>query len=111
MSTKDYYKIVFAILRELFCCKEEGKRVDIRTISADRFDIAPSYLISILSDMLDEGYIRGFEIIETKTGRIVDGYGNTEITMKGIEYLQENTIMKKIYKNLKEFRDWIPVIK
>lgn len=111
MSTKDYNKIVFAILQELFSSKEEGHRIDIRAIGAERFNISPSYLISILSDLMNEGYIRGFKIIETKSGRIVDGYGKTEITMKGIEYLQENSIMKKVYKSLKELRDWFPIIK
>ncbi|WP_260312134.1 YjcQ family protein [Lactococcus lactis] len=30
------------------------------------------------------------------------------MTIKGIEYLDENSMMKKAYKTLKELKDWIP---
>ncbi|HAX52161.1 MAG TPA: hypothetical protein DCX82_09535, partial [Lachnospiraceae bacterium] len=59
-------------------------------------------------DLLEERYIKGFEIIGTKTGRAVCGLEDITITMKGIEYLQDNSKMKQVYNLLKEVKDWVP---
>lgn len=38
-----------------------------------------------------------------------DGYvGTPRITLKGIEYYEENKKTTKFYSTLKEIRDWIP---
>lgn len=41
---------------------------------------------------------------------VVNNIQNTEITSKGLQYLEENSMMKKVCKVLKEFRDWLPSI-
>lgn len=33
-----------------------------------------------------------------------------EITLKGLEYLQENSMMQKIYKTMKGIKDVVPAI-
>ena len=111
MAVKDYYKIIFIILTELFDCKESGKRINTDNINAERFNIETSYYISIIADLLYDGYIRGIKIHVTKSGRFISGFEDMEITRAGIDYLNENSVMKKVYKHLKELRDWMSVIK
>ncbi len=108
MANDDYFKIVYVILTELYGCKKQGSRVDLQAISSARFKIPEGYLLDILSDLLDEGYVKGFKILETKTGRCILSLEDILITMKGIEYLQDNSKMKKMYEALKEVRDWVP---
>ncbi len=59
---------------------------------------------------MDNGLIKGAIVKPTKTTRILY-LNDMYITMKGIEYLQENSMMKKTYKILKELKDWIPIYK
>ena len=109
MAKDDIFKIIFSILTELYACKKQGCKVDLQDISAKRFGINESYLLDILFELLQEGYIKGFSVRTTKgTGRCVCGLEDVDITLKGIEYLQENSTMKKVYEKLKEVKDLIP---
>lgn len=58
--------------------------------------------------MADVGYIKGIEISKYITGATVVNVDNIRITLKGLEYLQENSIMQKIYKTAKGVVDLIP---
>ncbi|CCI85072.1 hypothetical protein FC52_GL000616 [Lactobacillus pasteurii DSM 23907 = CRBIP 24.76] len=61
--------------------------------------------------LLDDGYITGVSLERTVNGPIVvNNIQNTEITSKGLQYLEENSMMKKVCKVLKEFRAWLPSI-
>lgn len=110
MARDDYFKIVYVILTELYESKRNGRKADERAISAERFKIPEGYLLDILSDLLEEGYVKGFTVADTKTGRYVTNIEDIGITMQGIEYLQDNSKMRKVYDALKEVRDWFPGI-
>lgn len=110
MAKDDFFRLVFIILTELYEAKKQGSRINVEAISSKRFHISDSYWLDILSELQSEGYVRGLLIGKTKTGRIVSGLEDIDITMKGIEYLQENSKMKKVYEALKEAKDWVPFI-
>lgn len=105
----DYFKIEYAILKELHECKKENRRVDQAAISPRRFHIADGYLLDILEALLEAGYIKGPVITQTKTGRAVSSMDEIVITREGIRYLNENATMKKVYEAMKEVRDWFPI--
>ena len=108
MAKDDYFRIVYAILTELYGSRKENQRVDLDSISAERFGINEGYLIGILKDLLDEGYTRDYIVKNSKTGRFILSLEEIEITPKGIEYLQENSLMKKVAKVLKGVKDIAP---
>ena len=109
MAKDDIFKIIYSILTELYACKKQGCKVNLQDISSKRFGINEGYLFDILCDLLQEGYVKGFSVRVTKgTGRCICGLENINITLKGIEYLQENSTMKKVYEKLKEVKDLIP---
>ena len=108
MAKDDYFKIIYVILTELYECRKANVRVKVSDIGAERFQVESGYLLSIFSDLLDEGYVKGFQVVNTKSGKYVLGLENMTITMKGIEYLQDNSKMKQVYEVLKEIRDWVP---
>lgn len=109
MANDDYFKILFLILNELYGCLKEGKRVNLNDISPSVMKIPDAYWLSIVKNACDKGYINGPIFRKTKAGLIAGGLEEMEITMDGVEYLQENAQMKKVYSALKELRDWIPV--
>ena len=45
--------------------------------------------------MATEGYITGLSIKRSTDGEICCSVSNPRITLKGLEYLQENSIMQK----------------
>lgn len=108
MAKDDYFKILYVILKELYEAKKDGKKVCLDLISPDRFKIPEGYWLDIVCEATDNGYIKGFKYRITKTGRVVSGLEDMNITMSGIEFLQENSMMKKVYEAMKEVRDWVP---
>lgn len=112
MAKDDFFRLVYIILKELYECKKQGCRVDADAISAERFGIPESYLLDILYELLKKGYIRGVLMRETKGGGkyAVAGLEDIDITIDGIEYLQENSMMKKVYNALKDLKNIAPGI-
>jgi len=108
MANDDYFKIMYVILTELYEHMKEGTKTPLADISSERFKITDTYLAAILCELLDKGYVKGFVYRKTKTGRVLAGLEDIEITMDGLEYLQENSKMKKVGNALKEIRDWVP---
>ena len=107
MAKDDYFKIVYVILEELYGCRKANQRIDLEAISPKRFNVA-GYLLSILEELLENGYVKGFIVKHSKTGKYVMNLEEMEITMHGVEYLQENSKMKQIYEMAKEIKDFIP---
>lgn len=48
--------------------------------------------------MVDVGYIKGAKVEYTIDGGTNADVEEARITLKGLEYLQENSIMRKIYR-------------
>lgn len=108
MAKDDYFKIVYVILKELYECKKAGEKIELINISAERFQINSGYLFNIIAELLENGYVKGPVIRTTKTGMAVSCMEDIDITMKGIEYLQENSMMKKVTEVLKNIKDIAP---
>ena len=110
MAKDDYFKLVYAILTELYESKKSGTKVPPDAIHPERFGIPVSYWLDIMEELLDAGYIGGSTVHATKTGRYLssDWLDSVKITMSGIAYLQDNSKMKQMYELAKEVRDWIP---
>ena len=108
MAKDDIFRIIYIILKELYENKKDGKRTPKEYISAERFNIPDSYWLDIISELIKNEYIKGVKVFHTKTGRLISGIEEIDITLKGIEYLQENSMMKKVYNFLKDVKDIAP---
>lgn len=108
MAKDDIFRIIYVILKELYENKKEGIRTPRDHISAERFDIPDSYWLDIICELIKNDYVSGVKITNTKTGRIIGGLDDIDITLKGIEYLQENSMMKKVCDFLKGVKDIAP---
>lgn len=67
-------------------------------ISPERLKISESEWLDVLQTLSEEGYISGVEIKEDILGNVNADIENIRITMKGAEYLHENSTMKAIAK-------------
>lgn len=110
MPKDDYFKIVYMILTVLYRYKKTNKRVDLGEIAPETLRIEESYRNTILEELLEAGYVKGFKVKQYICGKVFDGLEDIDITMKGTEYLQDNSKMKQIGKLLSEVKDWAALI-
>ena len=104
----DNFKVIYRILRYL------ERRIDtpyatIEDLDAAKLGISQNRLEKLLREMSKNGYIDGLRWTQTMSDalpRIVKGC-QIEITLKGMEYLADNSMMKKAGELLKTAVDAI----
>ena len=96
------FKIIYKILRELE--KNMGnENFRIHTISAEKMNISFEKWEQLLILMQDEGYIKGLVVSKDleQIYRHISELIKPQITIKGLEYLAENSFMEKAREALK----------
>lgn len=105
----EYFNIIYKILKAI------EKSMD--AVEFDRDSIAPEYLhISrtrweiIMAELVSNGFVSGVYVVPI-AGRETPGIkvGRPALTIKGAEYLSENTMMKKAYDMAKKVHDILPM--
>ena len=104
----DNFKTIYQILKTL------EKALDLEEIPKDlltagRFAISEPRFARILEMLVSDGYIKGIEIwnsLDQDYPRY--SISRPGITVKGLEYLAENSVMKKLAKAAKGIADIIP---
>ena len=94
-------KIVLSILKEI---SED-------TIpNASDYEIEPQKFYDILEAMQEDILIKNAKLTRGGIGNkvILHSLTNVKITIRGMEYLSENSTLMKTYKGLKEIREWLP---
>ena len=71
--------------------------VDIRRLSADNLGITEPKRKALLGMLLKNEYIEGFQVIQYigDPKPNIEGLEGIRITLKGLEYLEENSLMQK----------------
>ena len=96
-------KIIYSILKELEIGSFEPKATD--------YDMSEAEFGDVVEMMENDGLIKGSAV--TRGGRGNEAklvFLNTaKVTIKGLDYLEENSKWAKTYKGLKEIRDWLPL--
>lgn len=110
MAKNDYFVIVFRILTYLYQCFMAGEDADVDMFGPDAMRINSGYWCNAMESMSNEGYVTGV-VMAPRLGS-VQGMKlvNLKITQKGIDYLQENSKMKKVADFLKSAKEIIPGI-
>ena len=103
----DNFKAVYKILAQLEKSLDK-ERPDLDGVSAEALCVSEQRWISYIEMMSDAGYIKGAKIVRDVTGGLNIDYSNMKITLKGLEYLQENSIMRRIYKTAKGIKEITP---
>ena len=104
----DNFKIIYKILKILEKAMDL-EEFDKGLISKERLELSDARWCRIMALIVEEGYVKGVEVwnsldCEYPRVRVV----RPEITLKGLEYLEENTFMKKAAKMAKGIVEVIP---
>ena len=90
----DNFRIIYRILRLLekaMDCEEFDKQA----ISAEALGISETRWLALLKMLAENGYIQGLDIRKGLQGDVTISTYRPEITLKGLEYLEENSLMRK----------------
>ena len=103
----DNFKAVYKILASLEQAMDHPA-FDIREIGPEKLGVTPERWARYLEMMADVGYIKGVTIRRDILGETIVDAKDARITLKGLEYLQENNIMRKIYNAAKGIKEVTP---
>lgn len=110
MAKDDYFVLAYRILSYLYACFKAGERPDMDCISADVLHIPVGYWFNIMRSLTEEGYIVRFVFPASIGSAVSVKVIDLRITQKGIEFLQENSMMKKAAAFLKTIKETVPCI-
>ena len=111
MAKDDYHVIVYQILAYLYTCLKTDEAVDPALLQHDSkmMDINRNYWVYIIENLQEQGYIRGAELSFAMGHVLVNAdLSACQITPAGIEYLCDNSTLKKAYRFLKEIKGIVP---
>ena len=99
MSSDDYFRITYSILMYLYSQLRAGNTyASIRQVTerADIPCIPENYLLAIMNEMIRKNLIRVSYSRQRDVNENSSVIEHTEIAMDGVEYLKENSNMKRI---------------
>ena len=114
-----YMKSVFSIMNRILKVLErsmDDSEFDLDNFIAEKFGISDNKFARILKMLVDDGYIEGIKVIDRGEPTPFDGagydrfrvsVGDIGITLKGLKYLAENTVLANVYQTVKSVKDII----
>ena len=106
----DNFKCIYKILKTLEKAMDYPE-FDMSQISYEKLEISKERWARYLEMMLDSGYIKGIRIYEDITGELCVSNSGIKITLKGLEYLTENSIMQRFYKAALGIKEIVDIAK
>lgn len=83
------YKILYALEHK------ENPQYMGQAISPERVGAEPGKWLEVVQSLLEEGYVSGVSISEDIVGNQLVDVENARITLKGAEYLRDNSAMRR----------------
>ena len=103
----DNFKAVYKILSTLEASMDLSE-ANANLFDAETLGVTKERWTKYLEMMEDVGYIKGVRITHDITGNSRVDCTDIRITLKGLEYLQENSIMQRLYKTAKGIKEFVP---
>lgn len=104
----DNFKVIYSILKYIEACMDYAE-FDEEHFTAKHFGVSEDRFYFLLKTLVDDGYIKGIKCESIKTGNYYVLI-LPQLTLAGMEYLEDNTMMKKAYRALKGIKNITPGI-
>ena len=108
IAKNDYFVVVYRILAYLYACFRAGESPDMDMFGPDALRINNGYWANVMESISNEGYVTGVSLAHRVGSAPGIKLANLKITQRGIEYLQENSAMRKAADFLKSVKDVVP---
>lgn len=109
MAQDDMFVVMYKIIAYLYDCMKTGIEPDNNKWSADSLDIPKSYWDKVVKELVEHGLIDGVMIIKAANRDIIRPT-DPKVTMEGVQFAQENSMMSKAAKFLRDAKASIPFI-
>lgn len=109
MAKDDYFVLVYKLLEILYAVLKSGKAITNDELKELSNGLPLDYWEYILKKLNEEGYVTGVIPISSLSGDSIK-ITNLQITPKGIEYLQDNSMMQKAKEAVKHLPQWLSLI-
>ncbi len=103
----DNFKAVYKILTALEKAMDLPE-FDIMEVGPEKLGVSAERWSRYIEMMADVGCIKGVSVHRDILGEICVDAQNIRITLKGLEYLQDNSMMRRIYNAAKGITEIIP---
>lgn len=90
----DNFRIIYKILSYLEKAMDYDEP-DLDMISPETLRITQNRWVAIMKQLAKEGYVEGFSFKESADGAVAMSVCRPVITLKGLEYLHDNSLLKK----------------
>lgn len=103
------FTVIYRILK-IFQAAMDYEEFDPDAISAERLKVSENKLNKLLIMLTKNGYIEGVTVKQSVLSTIPEVCieSSASITLKGLEYLEDNSMMKKAANFVKGVADVIP---
>lgn len=102
------FRIIYRILKTLRNNMDQ-EEIDPECISAETLKLTDPRWARLMTMLVEEGYIKGVVVTRSMSSQYpLVRVARPEITLKGLEYLEENTLMKRAANLAKGIKDSIP---
>lgn len=112
MASDDMNVIVYKFLRYLYSCMKSGEEPseEVMANSGGMFEIPYRYWAQIVDEMVANGLVRGVAVVDVWGGGKTVRFDEPRVTMEGLQYLEENSLMRKAAELLRDAKSAIPFI-
>ena len=94
---KTIYKILSMFEKQL-----DAEEFDVQYLKPEAWNISETRFYRYLQMLIESEYIAGITVNAGNAGAFYVSIGNPRITLKGIEYLVENSMMQKAFNLIKK---------
>lgn len=109
MAHDDMHVVMYKILSYLYQCLKDGISPDKDMYSYTTLEINKAYWNEIVSELAHRRLIKGVTVTRSPNGDTIY-LENPRITIEGVEFLMENSMMRKAFDFLRETKSAIPFI-
>ena len=94
--------VIFRILSYIYDCMKRGEEPTLGEYNADACGIPEPYWVQVMSELVDHGFLSGVSVTKVTTGDVVN-CAKPRVTLDGVQYLMENSMMNKAAKAMFEY--------
>lgn len=110
MAADEMYTVIYKILAIVYSAMREEREVSKIAISAEALGVGEKYWADIMAQLVSHGYLSGVTVVDLPDGSHVVRLQHPSVTMEGVQFAKENSMMAKAKKALMEAKAIIPHI-
>ena len=109
MAQNDMYVVMYKILSYIYGCMKRGETPSDEEWGHEALGIPYPYWFRIVSELVGNGYLGGVEMRQSKMGAVIST-SDPYVTMQGVAFMEENSMMSKALAFLREIKSTVPMI-